>query len=93
MPTLIFFANMPFQKAVGTSLMIIAMSSLVGFMGDISHIEIKWAFLAWITGIAILGIFAGNMLSKQISGEHLKKTLGWFILTMGVLILVKEFFI
>ena len=93
MPTLLFFTDMPFKKAVGTSLMIIAMSSLIGFTGDLSHISIRWTFLAGIMSIAIIGIFAGNILSARISGDHLKKFLGWFILAMGLFILIKEFLI
>ncbi len=90
MPTLLFFANMPFKKAVGTSLMIIAMSSLIGFTGDLSHTHIHWIFLSQITCISVLGIFAGNLLSKRMSGDHLKTTLGWFILIMGLFTLIKE---
>ncbi len=90
MPTLVFIAKIKFKKAVGTSLLIICMSSLIGFTGDLWHTEINWAFLGLFTSIAILGIITGNVFSQFIPSLHLRKSFGWFILVMGVSILIKE---
>jgi uncharacterized membrane protein YfcA len=89
-PTLVIFAKLPFKKAVGTTLLVIAMNSLIGFTGDIFHTEIKWAFLMGITAIAIVGIFVGNKLSERIATTRLKNGFGWFILIMGIAILINE---
>jgi uncharacterized protein len=78
------------KKAIGTSLMIIALNSLVGFTGDLGHFSIDWFFLVKVTAIAIAGIFIGGALSKKIPGEKLKKGFGWFVLVMGIYIIVKE---
>jgi uncharacterized protein len=78
------------KKAIGTSLMIIALNSLIGFTGDIGHFTIDWFFLFKITLIAVAGIFIGGGLSKKIPGEKLKKGFGWFVLIMGIYIIVKE---
>jgi uncharacterized membrane protein YfcA len=43
-----------------------------------------------VTLMAVLGIFAGNALSKKIEGAQLKKGFGWFVLVMGVYVLIKE---
>ena len=91
-PTLVLFVGLPMKEAVGTSLLIIALNSLIGFMGDVDHFIIDWPFLATITTIAIAGIFMGTFLSKTINGEKLKKAFGWFVLTMGISILIKELF-
>ena len=80
------------KKAVGTSLLIIALNSLIGFTGDLSHIDINWKFLISISLIAVAGIFIGGALAKKISGPKLKKGFGWFVLIMGVYIIVKELF-
>jgi len=80
------------KEAVGTSLFIIAINSLVGFLGDIGHYEIHWGFLFTITAIAIAGILIGGQLSKDISSDKLKKAFGWFVLAMGVYIIAKEVF-
>ena len=89
-PTLVILLNMPMKEAVGTSLLIIALNSLIGFTGDIGTQVIDWPFLLTIAAIAITGILAGSWMSKWISGDKLKKGFGWFVLTMGVYILIKE---
>lgn len=89
-PALVFLLKLPIKKAIGTSLAIIAMNSLFGFAGDIGHFNIDWIFLLSITGIAVAGIFIGGLLSKRIQGKKLKKGFGWFVLVMGIYILIKE---
>jgi uncharacterized membrane protein YfcA len=78
------------QKAIGTSLMIIALNSLIGFAGDIGHLSINWSFLLIITGIATMGILIGGFIGRKLSGAKLKKGFGWFVLSMSLYILVKE---
>ncbi len=89
-PTLVLFLGMPMKKAVGTSLLIIALNSLIGFVGDIGHFEIDWPFLLKITGIAVAGIMLGGMLGKHVNSDQLKKGFGWFILVMGIYIITHE---
>jgi uncharacterized membrane protein YfcA len=91
-PTLVLLGNIPMKEAIGTSLFIIALNSLIGFTGDIGHFEIDWFFLLMITAIAIAGILAGGYIGKKISGEKLKKAFGWFVLIMGICIIIKELF-
>lgn len=89
-PTLLFFARIPIKKAIGTALFIIAISSLIGFTGDLSHTQVEWPLLLGITGIAVLGIFTGNQFSNRLSNLQLKTAFGWFVLIMGLGILIKE---
>jgi uncharacterized membrane protein YfcA len=92
-PALVLLAKMPMKLAVGTSLFIIAAKSLIGFTGDLQGAEvIDWTLLASFTGFAVLGIFVGIVLSKKIPGEKLKKAFGWFVLIMGIYIIIKELF-
>lgn len=89
-PALVLWANIPMKKAVGTSLIIVTINSLIGFMGDVQTLEIEWAFLLTFTLISIVGILIGVFLSKFISGEKLKKSFGFFVLIMAVYIIYKE---
>lgn len=91
-PALVLFSKLPMKQAVGTSLLIIAAKSLIGFTGDLSNYEMDWQFLLIVTAIAIAGIFLGNWLSVKIASAKLKKGFGWFVLVMGVYIIVKEVF-
>jgi uncharacterized membrane protein YfcA len=90
LPVLVLVFNLPMKKAVGTSLLIIALNSLIGFTGDLGHFEIDWQFLLTITSISIIGIFVGGFLSTKIDGNKLKKSFGWFVLSMGIYIILKE---
>lgn len=89
-PALVLLTKLPMKKAVGTSLLIIAAKSLIGFTSDASQQAMDWTLLLSITSLAVAGIFAGNALSKKIEGAKLKKGFGWFVLVMGVYILLKE---
>lgn len=89
-PALILLVRLPVKTAIGTSLLIIALNSLIGFTGDIGHHAIEWALLARITALAIAGVVIGNAIGKKINGAKLKTGFGWFVLLMGVYILVRE---
>lgn len=89
-PSLVLFAKLPMKKAVGTSLFIIAMNSLIGFLGDVQTITIDWKFLSFFTGISIIGIFIGIYLNKYVNESQLKKGFAYFVLFMATFILVKE---
>jgi len=91
-PALVLFSKLPMKQAVGTSLLIIAAKSLFGFMGDLSHYHLDWMLLASVTALAIGGIFVGNRFSRSVDGEKLKKAFGWFVLVMGIYILLKELY-
>ncbi len=89
-PALVLLSKLPMKQAVGTSLLIIAAKSLIGFIGDATSYAMEWRLLILVTVIAIAGILLGNWMSKKIAAEKLKKGFGWFVLVMGVYIIVKE---
>lgn len=89
-PALLFFANIPMRKAVGTSLTIVSIQSLSGFLGDLSYQKIDWLLILSFSVISIFGLFIGIRLSKRIIDGNLRKIFGWFILAMSLYILTKE---
>lgn len=90
-PALISFAGLPMKKAVGSSLLVIATNSLIGFIADIATGRVMdFSFLLLIALIAVAGILLGGYLSHYIQGEKLKKIFGWFVLSIGVLIIVHQ---
>ncbi len=78
------------KEAIGTSLLIIALNSLIGFLGDIGRHAIEWKFIMIITTIAIAGIFIGGYFNQKVNSDKLKKGFGWFVFVMGIYIIVKE---
>ncbi|GAB3224801.1 sulfite exporter TauE/SafE family protein [Algoriphagus aestuariicola] len=89
-PALVLLAKLPMKMAVGTSLLIIAAKSLIGFLGDVSTQSIDWQLLLVFTALSIGGIFIGSALSKKINEKALKTGFGWFVLVMGIYIIGKE---
>jgi len=89
-PALLNFAQLSMKKAIGTSLLIIAINSLIGFIGDVQNTIIDWTFLLIFTTISVAGIFIGLYIQKFINEKMLKKLFGVFVLIMAIFILYKE---
>ena len=89
-PALFHFAKLPIKKAIGTSLFIIALNSLIGFSGDLQNLNVDWFFLFRFTIVAMFGIFVGIYTSKFFNENSLKKLFGVFVLVMAIFILTKE---
>jgi uncharacterized membrane protein YfcA len=90
-PALVLLGKLPMKKAIASSLFIITIKSLVGFGGDLMHVNVDWKFLAIIILLATLGIITGNYLNKSMDGSKLKKGFGWFVLSMALVILLEQF--
>jgi uncharacterized membrane protein YfcA len=91
-PALVMLTKLPMKQAIGTSLLIIAAKSLIGFTGDLGHQVIDWNLLLTVTGLAIVGIFMGDKISKKVNSEQLKVGFGWFVLVMGLYIFIQQLF-
>ena len=79
-------------RAVGTSLTIMTVKSMVGFFGAMTAskaIVVDWGLLLPFTGIAAIGILIGAQLSKKVPVPKLKLAFGWFVLVMGAFVVVK----
>ncbi|HEY8512976.1 MAG TPA: sulfite exporter TauE/SafE family protein [Cyclobacteriaceae bacterium] len=89
-PALVLLTGLPFKTAVGTSLFIISINSLMGFLGDVLNYKMDWPFLLTISGLAVVGILVGNAWSRRVNSVALRKAFGWFTLAMGIFIVIKE---
>jgi uncharacterized membrane protein YfcA len=94
-PALVLLANVPVKMSVGTSLLIIAFNSISGFIGEVveQHEKIDYKFLLLFSALSVGGIFIGFRVALQKSPAQIRKMFGWFVLVMGVGILVKEVFV
>ncbi len=91
-PALVMLLNIDMKRAIGTSMLIISFNSLLGFISSPKISEIHWGFLIAFTGISILGMFFGIQIGKKIDSKKLRPIFGWFVLTMGIYMMVKEVF-
>ena len=89
-PALVNFLKLPMKTAIGTSLAIISINSLTGFLFSLKNSAIHWNFLLLISGLALAGLFIGMMFSRKIDGSKLKPAFGLIVLIMGIYILFRE---
>jgi len=93
-PVLAIFVKLPMRMAIATSLLIIALKSLLGFLGDIEHAaSFDWQLIIEFNVLAVLGIFVGSYLSKFIDGKKLKPIFGYFVLLVSIYIIFQEIII
>lgn len=89
-PTLIFLVHLSTKQAIATSLAIITLQSLLGFLVDVNQIVVDWKLIISFSILSIIGLLIGMVLSKKIDDTLLKKIFGYFVLFMSLFILFKE---
>ena len=89
-PTLVIFLKLPMKQAVGTSLLLVAINSLFGFLFSLKQFEYNWTIILSFTCLAIAGIFIGSKIGDRVSGASLKKYFGWFGVGMAGYIILQE---
>ena len=90
-PILVILSDLRMKTAIATSLAIISLKSLIGFIGDVQNLDIDWLFLITFTLISVIGIFIGQMFSQKVEDNKLKMVFGVFVILIGVVILLIEF--
>lgn len=85
-PALVLAAGLPMKKAIGTSLMIIGLTSAAGLAGHLAHTELDLGFAAMVAGAAVLGTLAGGQLSDQLPARSLRLTFSWMVLLMALVL-------
>ncbi|MEL6816834.1 MAG: sulfite exporter TauE/SafE family protein [Cyanobacteria bacterium J06598_3] len=90
-PALVLLTNIPMKQAVGTSLLIIALKSITGFLGYVGQIDISWGVVGSFSAAACLGTLLGSYLNKFINPSILQAGFGYFVLSFAVLMLTAQF--
>lgn len=89
-PALALLARVPMKIAVGTSLLIIALNSFVGFVGYLGLVSVPWRDLLLFSMFAVVGIFIGSQLAKIVPAQSLKKLFGIFLIIMSFFVFYKN---
>ena len=89
-PALVLLGGLPMSAAVGTSLVVISMKSLAGLAGYVGHVQIDWTLGAMVSVSAVLGSLVGARLAGAIAQDRLRKAFAWFVLVMGLAMLVQQ---
>ncbi len=89
-PALVLLGGMEMHKAVGTSLMVIALKSFAAFAGHAAHVSIDVELALIVTGAAVMGSVVGAVLAKRIPAEMLRKVFAGFVLLMAGFVVWRE---
>ncbi len=89
-PTLNLIAKQSIKVSISTSLLIIALNSLGGFLQYVNVLNIPWEFLIPFTLLTSLGSLVGSIISKKSKPESLKKYFSYFLFLMSFFIIIKE---
>ena len=89
-PALVLLGGMDMHKAVGTSLLVIALKSFAAFAGHVSHVTVDFELAGMVTIAAVFGSLAGAALAKKVPAQSLRKAFAIFVLLMAGYIVAKE---
>ena len=89
-PALVLLGGLSMHKAIGTSLLVIAMKSAAGVAGHLSHVDVDWTLTGAVAAFAVVGSIIGARYTARISADTLRVAFAWFVLAMGTFILAKE---
>jgi len=94
-PILSLGLGMSMHKAAGTSLLIIGLNSLTGFMIDIFWTKVHFEYLQFllILCVAIAGMLIGLRIASQLNEKKLKIIFSSFLLILGLAMMLDRFFL
>ncbi|BBA80279.1 hypothetical protein RGRSB_1915 [cyanobacterium endosymbiont of Rhopalodia gibberula] len=89
-PALVLLGNTPIKEAIGTSLVIIALNGIAGFLGYVGKVPLDWSLMASFTLVASFGTFFGAHLSQYVQAKQLEKGFGYFLIVVAVFIFIQQ---
>jgi uncharacterized membrane protein YfcA len=89
-PALIAFAGLELRRAVGTSLLVIAINSAAGFAGHLAGGQLELGLLGLLTTAAVAGALLGERLARRISTIRLRRGFGLLVIVVGLLVTIQR---
>ncbi len=87
---LAWFGGLSTRESIGTSLLIIALQSMTGFLGHVNQVTINWQMLLSISAAAATGSIFGAALSARVAPTQLRGAFAWLVISMGLFMFFKE---
>lgn len=93
-PSLMILFSLPIKKAIGTSLLVIALNAFTGSFGDwLQDIQLDIYLLLSLLLCTGVGMFLGIFFNKYISGIYLKRIFAIFVLFISCFIFIEKLFL
>lgn len=82
-PAMMFFLGMGIHKAVGSSLVVIIPTAIMGAYKHHQLGNVDWRIVLALIPTAVVGGYIGAWLTSQISAGNLKRAFGGFLILVG----------
>lgn len=87
-PALVMLVGLPMKQAIGTSLVIIAMNSVSGFIGHLGGEPIDTVLIFAFVMAGMAGTFVGVEMGRRISPDMLRKGFAGFVIVLAFFLLI-----
>jgi uncharacterized membrane protein YfcA len=88
-PALVLIARIPVKSAVGSSLLIITLNALAGFIGYIGQVPMNWPLIGAFTSVAAVGAVIGARLVPFVPQRRIKQGFAMMIIVLGGYIVLR----
>lgn len=86
-PALVVLSRVPMHRAIGTSLVVIALNATSGAVGYLGHTTIDWSLVGWFTLLSSVGILAGARWSRRVPADRLRAAFAFLLLALAAFLL------
>jgi uncharacterized membrane protein YfcA len=94
-PALVLLVGLPMRLAVGTSLCIIVLNCVSGFLKYLDVLgategAVDWGLVGLFVAVGVVGSFIGNRVSQRVPQAALRRAFAVFLVVMAAFILWRE---
>jgi uncharacterized membrane protein YfcA len=94
-PALVLLLGLPMRLAIGTSLCVISLNAVTGFIKHHNQLhdaglDVDWNIIIMILAVGVIGSFAGNFIGTKLNQRTLRQCFGWFLVAMAIVILSRN---
>lgn len=86
-PALAAFAGLSMKRAIGSSLVVIALNSAAGVLSYLDQVTIPWRTVAAVVGLASIGVLGGSELGRRLAPHALRRGFAAFLIVVGAWLL------
>ena len=89
-PALVLLAAVPMKRAIGTSLAIVSMNSISGFIGYMGTVPVHYEIMGAFAAVTVVSSLTGAHFAKRLHADTLKKAFAWSLVIAATYIFAKS---
>jgi uncharacterized membrane protein YfcA len=89
-PALVLLVGVPMKRAIGTSLLVISLSTMTALAAYREEATIAWRAVVLFTALAIVGAVLGTRAARQVPARQLRRGFGVLVLALAAFLLYEN---